>query len=351
MSLIRKRKLNDRQKRRLQKQRAQSQHIDDDALAEGMVVSHFGKQLEVKLTQLPKQLPQKPPTTPDEPDPFWLEPVLSDVWRCHVRTNLELVTVGDRVRLTLEPNTGLGVVEAVHPRSSVIKRPDRYHKVKPVAANVDVMLIVFAAIPAASPELIDRYLVVAKHSGVRPVLVLNKADLLAPNAAELDLLSDYASLGIDTLTTSMYADLTPLKNIIQGKAVVFLGQSGVGKSSLINALEPAALQKIKAISKLSELGQHTTTASRMIDFLGDGIAGGAIIDSPGVREYGLWHLEPDDILAGFTDIAQYAGDCKFRNCTHTGEPNCAVKAAVANGDISQKRLASYLSLQKEVTQN
>ena len=179
MALIRQRKLTKQQIRRIDKQQLDSQDSIDDSLMDGVVMAHYGKQLEVQVTSLPAVIPMQPEIAPDDPEPFWQALALGDIWRCHVRTNLPMLAAGDQVRWSADPNTGFGRIESVKPRTSLVSRPDRYHKLKPVAANVDILAIVFAPLPAAAPTLIDRYLVVCHHAGVKPLLVLNKADLLA----------------------------------------------------------------------------------------------------------------------------------------------------------------------------
>lgn len=343
MRLIRKRKLTHQQRRRISEQQKNNQTHADGELLEGLVVTHYGKQLAVQVLSLPENPEEKPSVAENEPEPFWQAVALGDIWRCHVRTNLPLLATGDKVRWRADCNTGLGMIEAVHERTSLISRPDRYHKIKPIVANIDVILIVFSPLPVPSTQLIDRYLVACHHADIKPVLVLNKKDLLADNQKPLQILSEYDQLGYDTMLTSMYDTLGVLDEAVRDKNVAFLGQSGVGKSSLINRLHPNAMQKVNEISENSDLGQHTTTATRLIPFMGSG----SLIDSPGVREYGLWHLSAEDILAGFTEIAPLAADCKFRNCKHTNEPACAVKEAVAVGTILKRRYESLLSLQAE----
>ena len=186
MALIRQRKLTKQQLRRIDKQQAQQQESIDGSLMDGVVMAHYGKQLEVQVTSLPAIIPNPPVVAEGEPEPIWQAIELGDIWRCHVRTNLPMLATGDKVRWVADPNTGFGRIESVQPRTSLVSRPDRYHKLKPVAANVDILAIVFAPLPAAAPNLIDRYLVVCHHADVKPLLVLNKADLLA--------IEDYALL-------------------------------------------------------------------------------------------------------------------------------------------------------------
>lgn len=384
MALIRQRKLTKQQLRRIDKQQAQQQESIDGSLMDGVVMAHYGKQLEVQVTSLPDIIPNPPVVAEGEPEPFWQAIELGDIWRCHVRTNLPMLATGDKVRWVADPNTGFGRIESVQPRTSLVSRPDRYHKLKPVAANVDILAIVFAPLPAAAPNLIDRYLVVCHHADVKPLLVLNKADLLAIEdyAFTKNLLSEYQSLGYETVLTAapcpenillnpeqinskQAADKTKLNGIeplqqqaelgltdlqqqIKDKLVIFAGQSGVGKSTLVNALLPNSDQSVNVISTNSKLGQHTTTTSRLLPFNPEDLTQGGIVDTPGIREYGIWHLTPEDIIAGFVELYPLAGDCQFRDCKHThNSKGCALWQAVAEGKVMQRRVESLVTLQAE----
>ncbi|WP_410472301.1 ribosome small subunit-dependent GTPase A [Faucicola mancuniensis] len=361
MALIRKRKLTDQQTRRIIKQQKQQQAVELDDLMDGVVIANYGKQLEVQATSLPNIIPERPTPKDNEPEPFWQAIELHSVWRCHTRTNLSLIATGDKVRFSADPNTGLGRIEAIYDRKNVIFRPDRYHKLKPIASNVDILAIVFAPLPLPSAQLIDRYLVACHTANIKPLLILNKADLLnndnnadSQNSSDtaLQLLKDYQKLGYDGLITQSDGDLVELKNVIDKKTVIFAGQSGVGKSSLVNQLLPNVTQLINEISVISQLGQHTTTTSRFLPFVSTDLAQGAIIDTPGIREYRLWHLQADDILSGFVELAPLTGECRFRDCKHTqNTPNCAMWQAVERGDVLARRVENLVLLIEETKQD
>jgi len=264
------------------------------------------------------------------------------IYRCHIRANLVPLITGDTVIWRYaEPH---GVIVARESRHSELLRPDAHGKLRPVAANVDRIAIVFAAKPTPYSNLIDRYLVAAEAQHIQPILVLNKTDMLDNGAhPEVEqLLSDYSSIGYDILMVSVKtgAGLAELKQYLAKYTSIFVGQSGVGKSSLINELQPEAQILVGALSVGKEKGTHTTTASRLFH-LADG---GDLIDSPGIREFSLTNLTPEQIINGFVEFRPFLGHCKFRDCQHRVELGCALLQAAKEGKILASRLENYRSI-------
>lgn len=355
MSLIRRRKLTKNQQRRINSNN-QAQ-ISSDNLCTGVIVAHFGRQLDVQLSHLPACYHQS-----QAPD--YLQ--LGQIYRCHARTNLPMLATGDKVGFDYDPITKLGRIENLLPRTSLITRPDRYHKIKPVAANAELLVIVFSPLPKPATRLIDRYLLISHITGVPALLVLNKSDLLAEHPDVWQIYQEYQSLGIDIICSSTqimptithqdmshqdtinHQGLEVLHPYIDGKLSIFAGQSGVGKSSLINALIPTANQDTNHISQSCHLGQHTTTTSRLLPFDSQDLDKGGIIDTPGIREYGIWHLSADEILAAFDELYALNGDCRFRDCTHRKDSKgCAFWQAADEGRVLARRIESLLELQQE----
>lgn len=270
----------------------------------------------------------------------WVEDSEKNLHTCHFRANLNQLVVGDKVAFQPSTTGEQGIVSAIQPRNTLLSRPDIYGKLKPVAANIDMLLVVFANQPTPSSQLIDRYLVAANLAGIPACLVLNKIDV---DSGELEgLLDIYRQLGLTILRTSATAEhgLDALLDFARDKTVALVGQSGVGKSSLVNALLPDAQLATKDISSVSGLGQHTTVTSRLFHLPG----GGQLIDSPGIREFGLWHISKDELLSGYSDLADLAGHCKFRNCSHINEPGCALQLAVADGRVHPQRLDNFFAI-------
>src|SRR5699024_3597033 len=202
----------------------------------------------------------------------------------------------------------------------------------------------FAPAPIPSTQLIDRYLVAAELAGITPVLLLNKADLID---AELevyfaDIEGIYRDLGYDFLRASATTatGLEALHQRLKEKTSVFVGQSGVGKSSLVNAQLPDAKLSTQGLSSTTGLGQHTTTTALLSHLP----KGGRLIDSPGIREFGLWQIDEHELLTGYPELANLAGECRFRNCTHRHEPGCAWQNAVTEGKAHAERLANFFRI-------
>ncbi len=263
--------------------------------------------------------------------------------RCVARRNLEQIVSGDRVSWESTGN-GAGVISAVAPRSTVLKRMDITRKARPLAANIDQIVVVCAPQPALDELLIDKYLIAAELIGTTPVLVINKSDLLDMDArVALEIrVSIYVDIGYRILFTSALAHdgIDPLAEALTRKTSILVGQSGVGKSSLIMRLLPDLDIAIGKLSDASGQGRHTTTATTLYHLP----HGGNLIDSPGVRDFRLEPTEAAELVQGFREFRPFIGQCKFHNCRHMNEPECALSAAANRGEISERRLESYRNL-------
>ena len=264
--------------------------------------------------------------------------------RCDIRRTVSSLVCGDDViwrEVTQSTETRHGVVEAVHPRRSSLTRPDYYDGVKTIAANVDQIFVVSSILPEFSHQILDRYIVAAENIGITPVLVLNKVDLATQEQlGEIrEALQYYRSLGYPTIELSCKTGegVAQLHEQLDEKVNIFVGQSGVGKSSLVNELLPEANELIGDVSNNSGLGQHTTTASKMLSLP----SGGRLIDSPGVREFGLWHMTPEQVTNGYIEFLPLISQCKFRDCKHLNDPGCRIREAVNSGEIASFRLTNY----------
>jgi len=262
---------------------------------------------------------------------------------CFPRGKRSLLACGDRVVIE-RTALGQGVVEAIDPRRSLLYRSDQYRQ-KLIAANATQMLIVLAAVPSFYEELLNRCLAAAEHQGIRVLIVLNKFDLAAQSARALDHLALYARLGYTVLPLTAKRDVEPLRRFLEGQCSVLVGQSGMGKSTIINALVPGAAASIGDISIALDSGRHTTTHARLYRL----DAASALIDSPGMQEFGLQHLTAWDLEHAFIEFRPYSGMCKFNDCRHRGEPGCAIESACERGEIERRRLEIFRKLVTEIT--
>lgn len=228
------------------------------------------------------------------------------------------------------------------PRTSLLYRSDQW-KEKLIAANATQVVLVVATEPAFSAELVSRCLVAATHEKLRAVIVLNKCDLADHLATSRALLAPYVALGTPVVELSALTDATPLKPWLSDQVSVLVGQSGMGKSTLVNALVPDAGAATREISTALDTGKHTTTHARMYVLP----EGGKLIDSPGLQEFGLAHLTRGDIELGFAEFVPHLGQCRFRDCKHGNEPDCAIKTAIAHGEIDARRLAHFVTIANE----
>ncbi len=264
---------------------------------------------------------------------------------CDYRRSVGRPFCGDRVRVEITGDETPLVTEILT-RSNEFARADSRQRKQVIAANLDQVLIVIAPEPEPSKDLLERYLVAVHSLGIKPVIVVNKFELLdlrgSTREGAFSRLQDYRALGYDVLTVSCKGDpgTDALPPLLNGKTSILVGQSGVGKSSLVNALIPDLDLQTGALSRVTGKGIHTTTTTIMYSLP----SGAKLIDSPGVWEYGLWEMGATELEQGFSEFAPWPAHCKFRNCRHAGEPGCAVAKAVENGQILQWRYESYRRL-------
>jgi ribosome biogenesis GTPase / thiamine phosphate phosphatase len=258
------------------------------------------------------------------------------------------LAVGDRVRI--ESEGGISTLAEVLPRRTVLARPDplNKHMQRLIAANIDVVVaVVSVKAPPLRPRLIDRFLVAIQRGGARPVICVNKVDLLDPADRDVELarLSMFRDLGVPVIACSTRSGegIDALRREVQGKTGALVGHSGVGKSSILNALDERLQLATKEVQKRGT-GRHTTTRSTLYDFGG----GTYLIDTPGIREFGLWDLDRESLRDYFPEFAEAAEDCRFNDCTHLHEPQCEVKDRVARGEINRARYDTYVRLYNEL---
>ena len=333
-----KRRINDQQQRRIkniqQKRREKAsinQQQKSDTLSQqglgpeqsGLIITNYGQTLLVEDNE-------------------------KKLHRCVARRNLGALVCGDQViwQAALADNNE-GVIIAVEERQSLLQKPGFGGKLKPMAANIDQIVIVSAVLPEPKPYLIDRYLIAAENLPATPIILINKIDLLKDKDKKNieKLVKDYQSIGYKVISSSNVTDhgFDDLLNSLQSHTSIFVGLSGVGKSSLINHLMPELNIRVGELSEASGEGTHTTTSSTLYSLPGDGV----LIDSPGVRDFGLWNTSADEILNGFIELHDYIGHCKFSNCSHIHEPGCAIQQALKDNKISQQRFNNYQKIVRE----
>ncbi len=289
---------------------------------------------------------------------YWVQ-TQADLVTCQLRGTLkqankrtELCVIGDRVIIERLPDGG-GVIKQVLPRQRSLSRiePSEYagtsaEREQVLIANCDQAVFVSAAAnPAPNTRFLDRCLVAAEKAGIPSVVVLNKIDLDVAGEARA-LFASYASIGYPVLYVSAVSQIgiEGLRQMLIGKVSIFTGRSGVGKSSLLNAIQPGLGRAVGEVSAKLAKGKHTTNYAEMVPLIG----GGYVADTPGIRGLGLWDIEPDELDGYFREFVPLIPQCAFSDCTHINEPNCAVRAAVERGAVAPHRYDSYLRLRQEL---
>lgn len=266
----------------------------------------------------------------------------TEILSCVPRGKRAALACGDRVNVALT-GPGEAVVESVEPRSTLLYRSDQYRQ-KLIAANVSQVVIVLAAVPSFYEELLNRCLVGADHQKLSVVIVMNKSDMVAESEQTLERLKLYAGLGYPVIPLSAKLDISPLRAALRGHTSVLVGQSGMGKSTIVNALVPGADAATSEISSAMDSGRHTTTHARLYHLDADS----SLIDSPGMQEFGLHHLNEQEIATGFREFQPLIGHCRFHNCRHLVEPGCAIIEALEAGRIDPRRLEAFRKLVREI---
>lgn len=285
---------------------------------QGTVVAAYGKRYQVELTDGKKRI------------------------SCVTRGKKTDLACGDIVTIKLTDKHE-GVVETALPRKTLLYRSNAF-KSKMLAANVSQIIIVLATQPSFYEALLNRCLIAAEAANIKALIVLNKCDL-ADNDDAKQKLALYTALGYQVISLSAKEDISSLRPYLQGEASILVGQSGMGKSTIINALLPNEAVRTREVSHVLDSGKHTTTAAHLYHL--DEYS--QLIDSPGLQEFGLHHLSTDELEHAFVEFRPFLGKCRFNNCKHLQEPDCAITEAVAANKITAERLAIYKMLRLEIS--
>lgn len=314
-----KRRLTERQQRQISANKNQKASLVSADTHNGTVITHHGKELIVR----------------NEND---------EAINCQLRQNLGTIVCGDQVvfeYIDVDSDPKTAIVIALTERSNILQKSGFAGKAKAVAANIDQVVVVCSLVPKPNSYLIDRYLVAAENLPAKPIIVINKIDLLDEENEHVvnDINSIYDTIGYRVLETSAtrITGLDELQSLLIDSTSILVGLSGVGKSSLVKDLLPDIDIRIGEISEASKEGKHTTTVSTLYSLP----TGGQLIDSPGVRDFSPINLDKEQILNGFIELKPYRGKCKFANCSHTNEPGCAITEALEEGAVNTQRVNSF----------
>ncbi|WP_245234287.1 ribosome small subunit-dependent GTPase A [Methylotenera oryzisoli] len=293
-------------------------NTQDETGLQGTVVAAYGKRYQVELTDTKQRI------------------------SCVTRGKKTDLACGDFVLVKLTDKHE-GVVESTLPRKTLLFRSNAF-KSKMLAANVTQIIIVLATQPSFYEALLNRCLIAAEAAGIKALIVLNKCDL-TDNHDALNKLELYTKLGYQVLPLSAKQDISSLRPYLQDEISILVGQSGMGKSTIINALLPSEAVRTQEVSQVLDSGKHTTTAAHLYHL----DASSQLIDSPGLQEFGLHHLSTGELEHAFIEFRPFLGKCRFNNCKHLQEPDCAITGALQQDKISAERLAIYKMLRTEIS--